>query len=94
MEWREEGGGGERTDGGEGHHHCDGLAVVVPVADVVAQPVADFCAGAGEGRAGYDHGSEGWATCFHGPVAGYGHHGALIEQRQLNFKSNWGVNNE
>lgn len=65
---------GDLVDGGKGQHAADGEAVAEPGADVVAEPLADFAAGAGEGAAGDDEGTLGRATEFHSFAGGDGHH--------------------
>lgn len=68
---------GHLEDAREVEHGADGPAVVRPVGEVVAQPVADGGAGAGEGGARDDHGPQGGAARGHGVPREDGHHGAV-----------------
>lgn len=67
---------GHLVHGREGHHAAHREPVVVPVGDVVAEPVRDLLAGAAEGRARDDERPVRRAPRQHGVVRRLGHHAA------------------
>lgn len=68
---------GDLVDGRKGQHHSDGFAVVVPIAQIIPQPMPYLGAGAGKGGARDDHGPEGRFAREHGISRGGGHHSAV-----------------
>jgi hypothetical protein len=67
---------GDLENGGEVEDTPDAEAVLLPGADVVAQPFSDVLAETDEGGASDEEGAAGGTAFHHGGAGGDGHHGA------------------